>query len=149
MPIAGQRPGRLVSLDAFRGLTIALMLLVNNTALDTATPIQLTHAPWNGGIRLADLVFPWFLFCVGVAIPFASASFAKRGLPVWRYDLKALSRAVLLILLGCLIDSSLAKHPILDLGVLQIIGLAYLVGALLYELPSLRRGLLAALFLVA
>src|SRR5689334_7224895 len=61
--------GRLMSLDAFRGLAILGMLLVNNIALDTATPRQLTHAPWNGGIYFADLVFPWFVLIVGVAIP--------------------------------------------------------------------------------
>lgn len=141
------KPARLVSLDAFRGLTIALMLLVNNTALDTATPAQLMHAPWNAGVRLADLVFPWFLFCVGVAVPFSAASFRRKGLPVWRYDLKAIGRAAALVLLGCLIDSSLNKTPVFGLGVLQIIGLAYLVGAMLYDLPVSRRLILAGIFL--
>jgi len=46
-PKAVDRPKRLVSLDAFRGLTILGMLLVNNIALDTATPKHLTHAAWN------------------------------------------------------------------------------------------------------
>ncbi len=56
------------------------MLLVNNIALDTRTPAQLTHAPWNGGIRFADLIFPWFLLIVGVAIPYSAASAtAKRA----------------------------------------------------------------------
>jgi predicted acyltransferase len=125
------------------------MLLVNNTAVDTATPPQLTHAPWNGGIRMADLVFPWFLFCVGAAIPFASAAFHRKNLPAWRYDLKAATRAALLVLLGCLLDSSLAKRPILDLGVLQIIGLAYLVGALLYGIRISRRMLVVGVLLGA
>src|SRR5689334_14795538 len=44
---------RLVSLDAFRGLTIFGMLLVNNMALDTATPRELTHAGWNQGVHVA------------------------------------------------------------------------------------------------
>ena len=139
---------RLVSLDAFRGLTIVLMLLVNNIALDVFTPTELTHAPWNGGIRLADLVFPWFLFCVGTAIPFSSASFHRNGLPTWRYALKAVGRAASLIVLGCIVDSSIYKHFVLGLGVLQLIGLAYLVGALLYELPSWSRLTIAAAFLV-
>lgn len=139
---------RLVSLDAFRGFTIALMLLVNNTAVDTATPLQLTHAPWNRGIHLADLVFPWFLFCVGLAIPFSAASARRKKMPTWRYDIKILTRAVVLVALGCLIDSSLLKRPVFTLGVLQIIGLAYLVGALLYDLPMSRRLVVAMLLLL-
>ena len=139
---------RLQSLDAFRGLTIFGMLLVNNVALGGATPHQLLHAHWNAGIHLADLVFPWFLFIVGVAIPYASASHRKKGLPFWSYSVKALGRCVTLIFLGCLIDSALSKRALFDLDVLQLIGLAYLVGALLYELPRAARLGIAALFLV-
>jgi predicted acyltransferase len=140
---------RLQSLDAFRGLTILGMLLVNNVALDTATPRQLTHAPWNQGVTFADLVFPWFLLIVGIAIPYSAASVRAKGLPHWRYDLKVLGRAVTLVLLGCLIDSSMLKRPTFDLGVLQLIGLSYIVGALLYDLPLTRRLLVAAALLAA
>jgi len=86
-------------------LAILGMLLVNNIALDTATPRPLTHAPWNGGLYFADLVFPWFLLIVGVAIPYSAASALAKGLPSWRYDLKIVTRAATLVLLGCLIDS--------------------------------------------
>lgn len=142
-------PGqRLASLDAFRGLAILGMLLVNNVALDTATPRPLTHAPWNGGVYFADLVYPWFLLIVGVAIPYSAAAYRARGLPLWRYDLKIIARAAILVLLGCLLDSSQLKHPTFDLGVLQQIGLAYLVAAMLAELSTLRRVLIATAFLV-
>jgi predicted acyltransferase len=72
------RPPRLVSLDVFRGITIAAMLLVNNPGKGGAYP-ALIHAGeqgagWNGWTP-TDLIFPFFLFIVGVAIPF---SFAKR-----------------------------------------------------------------------
>jgi predicted acyltransferase len=130
---------RLVSLDAFRGLTVLGMLLVNNIALDTATPKQLTHADWNQGVQFADLVFPWFLLIVGAAIPFSDASSRAKG---WSWATRAgknLRRAIILVLLGCLIDSSIAKQPILDLGVLQVIGIAYLVAALAYPLPLIGR----------
>lgn len=143
------KPVRLLSLDAFRGLTILLMLLVNNMALDSFTPKHLTHAAWNGGANLADMVAPWFLFCVGVAIPFSAASFARSGKPAWQYDLKILRRGLLLVFLGCLIDSSLYNRPVFCLDVLQLIGLAYVVGALLYDLPFSRRMAIAALLLVA
>lgn len=139
---------RLLSLDAFRGFTILLMLLVNNIALDTFTPRHFTHAAWNQGLNLADFVAPWFLFCVGVAIPFSAASFKKTGEPIWKYDLKILRRGGLLILLGCLIDSSLYNGPVFCLDVLQLIGLAYIIGALLYDLPLFRRMTIAAFLLL-
>lgn len=143
-----QGRGRLVSLDAFRGLTILGMLLVNNVALDTATPKSLMHAPWNRGVTFADMVFPWFLFIVGVAIPYAAASARRRGLPAWKMDLKALGRCATLVLIGCLIDSSVVKRPVFDLGVLQLIGLSYFVAALLYDLSVLRRLIIAAVLLL-
>jgi predicted acyltransferase len=157
MPEAGDREplparaatGRLQSLDAFRGLTILGMLLVNNMALDTATPPQFNHAGWNQGVHFADLIYPWFLFIVGVAIPWSAAAARANALPEWRYVLKVLGRALTLILLGCLIDSSLAREPVFDLGVLQLIGIAYGIGALLCALPWERRLLAAALLLVA
>lgn len=138
---------RLVSLDAFRGFVILGMLLVNNVALDTATPPQLTHAQWNQGLHFADLVFPWFLLIVGVAIPYSLASQKAKGVPSWRIASRVLWRAVLLVLLGLLVDSSIAKKPVLGLGVLQLIGLAYLVGAALYWLPPKARLPVAALLL--
>lgn len=139
---------RLVSLDAFRGLTILGMLLVNNVALDEATPRQLTHAGWNQGLNFADLVFPWFLFIVGVAIPYSLASAKRHGLPLWKYDLRVLSRTLWLVGLGCFIDSAVNHALYFDLGVLQLIGLAYGASALLYELPVQRRLLLAGGLLV-
>jgi predicted acyltransferase len=142
-------PGRLVSLDAFRGLTILGMLLVNNVALDRDTPAQLTHAPWNGGVRLADLVFPWFLLIVGVAIPYAAASEQRKGRPGWRHDLRLAGRAAALFALGCLLESSVARRPVFALGVLQLIALAYFGGALLYDLPLRRRLSVAGGLLVA
>lgn len=143
------KPMRLLSLDAFRGLTILLMLLVNNIALDAFTPKHLTHAAWGAGVNLADFVAPWFLFCVGVAIPFSAASFTRSGKPAWQYDLRIFRRGLLLVFLGCLIDSSLYNGPVFCLDVLQIIGLAYVVGALLYDLPLSRRMTIAGLFLAS
>jgi predicted acyltransferase len=139
---------RLVSLDAFRGLAILGMLLVNNVALDQWTPRQLSHAGWNQGITFADLVFPWFLFIVGVSIPFSLASLARKAVPMWRQDLKILARALSLFALGCLVDSVLARRPIFALGVLQLIGLAYLVAAFMGHFPLSRRlGIAGALLL--
>ncbi|HEU4754639.1 MAG TPA: DUF5009 domain-containing protein, partial [Armatimonadota bacterium] len=133
---------------AFRGLTIAGMLLVNNMALGELTPDSLTHADWSGGITFADLVFPWFLFIVGVAIPWSAASRRRHGLSRGRYAWKVLGRTVTLVLLGWLLDSSIARAPVTGLGVLQLIGLAYCAGALLYDLPGSARAAIAAALLV-
>ena len=126
-----EKPGavgaRLLGLDALRGLTVLLMLLVNNAAMDTATPEQFTHAPF-GEVNLADLVFPWFLFCMGAAIPYS----LKAGVSLTRYLERTLQRSVLLFVFGLVLISSLAHTPIFALGVLQLIALAYLVAALLF-----------------
>ena len=126
---------RSLALDVFRGITVALMLLVNNVALDTATPVPLLHAPWGGGVRLADLVFPWFLFATGLSIPFAFSGLQRRkpGFASWAW--KVLQRACWLFALGCLVTSAVARSVTISLGVLQLIGLAYLVAALLQPLP--------------
>ncbi len=63
-------PERLRALDVFRGATIALMILVNNPGNWSKTYAPLLHAEWHG-CTPTDLVFPFFLFIVGVAIPFA------------------------------------------------------------------------------
>ncbi len=72
LPLANKAQ-RLVSLDVFRGLTIAAMILVNN--MGSPAYAMLDHAEWHGWTP-TDLIFPFFLFIVGVAIPF---SFARRS----------------------------------------------------------------------
>ena len=61
------KSNRLLSLDAFRGYTIALMIIVNDPGDWDNTFSTLLHAKWNG-ITLADFVFPFFIFIVGVSI---------------------------------------------------------------------------------
>ncbi len=122
--------GRLLSLDAFRGLTIAGMILVNNPGSWSHIYAPLRHAEWHGWTP-TDLIFPFFLFIVGVAIPF---SFGKRLL---RGDSRRellghiIRRSVVLFALGLF----MAAYPRFDLGnlrimgVLQRIGLVYLLAA--------------------
>ncbi|MEN6357049.1 MAG: DUF5009 domain-containing protein [Armatimonadota bacterium] len=141
--------GRFLALDALRGLSVFLMLLVNNFGVGPDTPKFLMHAQWSGGVRLADFVFPWFLYCVGVAIPFSVASARKRAVPVWRYDLRSVRRVILLIALGVLVSSA-AEHGLdFTLGTLALIGLSYAAGSLLYDLPAHRRAIIALLMLAA
>ncbi|MDZ7384848.1 MAG: DUF5009 domain-containing protein [candidate division KSB1 bacterium] len=140
---------RLVSLDALRGFTIAAMLMVNNTVHDQAYPSWFRHAPWGGRVTFCDLIFPWFLYCVGVAIPFSYGAFRAKGGTHLSYLTKAARRAGILVLLGIVLVSSTARRVVVGLDVLQLIGLAYLVGACAYALsPALRTGL-AVLLLAA
>ena len=69
---------RLISLDVFRGITIAGMTLVNNPGTWSTIYGPLKHAEWHG-ITPTDYIFPFFLFIVGVAIPIAFAKRMKDG----------------------------------------------------------------------
>ncbi|RYG38932.1 DUF5009 domain-containing protein [bacterium] len=148
-PEAAAKPARLASLDAFRGLTVLLMLLVNNVALGEKTPTQLMHAHWNAGATLTDLVFPWFLLCVGTAIPFSRRSAEKRGEGSLTILRRIVARSASMFALGVFLTSALAQKPIFSLGVLQLIALAYLVAAPFGGLSALWRGGTGLLMLAA
>lgn len=105
------KPARLASLDIFRGITIALMVLVNNPGSWGHIHGPLEHADWHGW-TMTDLVFPFFLFIVGVATPFSllkrSADVeATRGTLLGHIWLRALS----LMLLGWLLGGTGAPWP--------------------------------------
>lgn len=123
------RAPRLASLDALRGFTIVGMLMVNNPGADEAFPDQLRHAPWGQFVTFCDMIFPWFLFMVGVALPFSVAAFHKRnpGAGLSGLMAKAAQRAATLVFLGILIDCSVTKKITVGLNVLQLIGLAFLL----------------------
>lgn len=142
-------PVRLLSLDAFRGLVITGMLLVNNLIWNAATPRQLMHAPWGQGVTFTDMIFPWFMLAMGVAIPFSAASAAERGLTGWAYLRRVARRAALLVVLGWIVDSTVARRPVLAMGVLQLLGMTYFVCALAVRLPAWGRAMLAAGLLAA
>ena len=124
---------RLVSLDVFRGLTIAGMILVNNPGTWSAVYWPLTHADWHGWTP-TDLIFPFFLFAVGVSIALALAPRLERDEPRGRLLLRIVSRSVILVALGLF----LAGFPSFDFatiripGVLQRIAVCYLAAALLF-----------------
>ena len=71
---------RLISVDAFRGLTIAAMILVNNPASWSFVYPPLRHAEWHGWTP-TDLIFPFFLFIVGISIALSFSRRKEEGRP--------------------------------------------------------------------
>ena len=131
---AAPRPlaSRLVSLDVFRGLTIAGMILVNNNGDESAAYWPLKHSRWNGWTP-TDLVFPFFLFIVGVSMTFSFSSRLKRGESSRQLLAHAVRRSMILFALGVFLNGFPNQfHPaaIRIEGVLQRIALCYLLAAL-------------------
>jgi predicted acyltransferase len=128
---AGTRD-RLVSLDAFRGTAIAAMILVNNPGKWSKVYAPLRHAQWNGW-TLADCVFPFFLFIVGVAIVFSLGKRKETTDPGGTILLRILRRTCILFALGLFLnvfpgfDLSNLRIP----GVLQRIAICYLMTSLI------------------
>jgi len=118
---------RVKSLDTFRGITIALMIFVNDGA---GGYWFFEHATWNG-LQLADVVFPWFLWIMGVCIPMSMKSFQKRKVPKGVALIGILRRSLVLFLLGFFwntigwIDLEKLRIP----GVLQRFSITYFVVA--------------------
>jgi predicted acyltransferase len=134
-PVSGPAaPGRLVSLDVFRGITVAGMLLVNNPGTWSAIYPPLAHAEWHGWTP-TDLIFPFFLFIVGVSMAFSLLPLLERGEGRGGLLRKAAVRGAKLFALGLI----LAAFPFYDLdlahlripGVLQRIGVAFVAAAAL------------------
>lgn len=129
------KPKRIDALDAFRGLTIVGMIMVNYGG---AGYIFLEHSPWNG-IRLADFVFPFFIFSMGSSIGIATRSMVRKGLPLTSIMFKILKRSLILMALGLCLnskwlgdDEGLARLRLT--GVLQRFSISYFVVALIYSL---------------
>lgn len=143
---------RLLSLDVFRGLTVMAMTLVNNPGDWGHIYAPLEHAAWNG-CTLADLVFPFFLFIVGVSIVYALEKTKKQVTANHgSLMLKIVRRAAIIFGLGLFMglywywDFSRVRIP----GVLQRIALVYLLCALIYVKTGYRTQLgLLALALVS
>ncbi|WP_061219222.1 acyltransferase family protein [Leptospira weilii] len=126
-----QNKDRILSLDLFRGMTVIGMILVNNPGSWSYIYSPLKHAKWNG-CTPTDLVFPFFLFAVGISIPISL--YSKNGIDRSRIWVGICKRSVNLILLGLLLNFfgewSFAELRIP--GVLQRIGFVYWVVASLY-----------------
>ena len=140
---------RLTALDAFRGITIAAMIIVNNPGSWRYVYPLLRHAGWHGWTP-TDLIFPFFLFIVGVSLSFSlSRRIDEKGVGPSLY-LKIIRRSVLLFLLGLLLnfipnfDLSNLRVP----GVLQRIAICYFLAAWLYLKSSRKFQLGIAVFIL-
>ena len=150
---------RLLSLDVFRGLTVAGMLLVNDPGTWSAIYPPLEHAPWHGWTP-TDLIFPFFLFIVGITTTLSLDGRRARGDDEGEIRKQIFRRGALIFLVGFLLNGfpfftwsnvpGVADPTFLQrvvdrlhhwriMGVLQRIGLAYMFSALLTQGASLRR----------
>lgn len=136
---------RYVSLDVLRGLTVAFMIIVNNPGSWSRIFPPLRHAAWDG-CTPCDLVFPFFMFCVGTSMAFA---FAKYQSLTWQAAGKVFKRGALLYLVGLLLTAFPFYPSEMDpnltfwenwmnwagelrlVGVLPRIAMCYVVGSLL------------------
>ena len=122
--------GRITSLDAFRGFTLAAMLLVNNPGSWSHLYGPLAHAPWHGW-TFTDWVFPFFVFISGMAMPISLGRRLDAGQGRAPLLLRTARRALLLVTIGLLLNG----FPHFDMadwrvpGVLQRLGLCTLLSA--------------------
>ncbi len=126
---------RFLSLDLFRGFTVALMFVVNLPgAYDYIYP-ALDHADWHG-LTIADLVFPWFLLCVGAAVPLAMDARRAKGMSRGALARQIIWRSFLLFMIGIFLGWILRPRFTLDeiriAGVLQRIAIVYCITGLIY-----------------
>jgi predicted acyltransferase len=154
--VAAPGSARLMSLDVFRGATIASMMLVNNPGSWGAVYQQLDHAEWNGW-TFTDLIFPFFLWIVGVAVPLSTQKRLEAGACRSNLWLHAVRRAAILFGLGLflaffsfLINGSYGQlggfgpwlsevcGTIRIPGVLQRIAVCYLIATTIYLTTKLR-----------
>jgi predicted acyltransferase len=132
---AAARPPRMVSLDVFRGATIAAMILVNDPGSWSHVYAPLDHAEWNGWTP-TDLIFPFFLFIVGVSLTLSFASRIARGVSRGKLAIHVVRRSALIFAIGLFLNGfpEFDLSSIRIMGVLQRIALCYLVAGLLYLL---------------
>jgi predicted acyltransferase len=129
----GSATQRLVSLDVFRGITIAGMVLVNNPGTWAHIYWPLQHAAWHGWTP-TDLVFPFFLFIVGVAITLAFGTRAEAGTSKRDLYLKVIKRTLIIFGLGLFLNA----FPYFDFselripGVLQRIAVCYFLASIIF-----------------
>lgn len=142
--------GRLTSLDAFRGLTIALMIVVNSNGGTGNVFAPLSHTAWNGW-TFADTIFPSFLFIVGVSLVFSFSRHEEKRKSDFTLVARVLRRTIVLFALGLFVNT----FPTFDLstiripGVLQRIALCYFFASLIVLKAGLKGRILWLIGLLA
>ena len=128
---------RLLSLDVFRGLTIAGMIIVNTPGNNEAYK-QLDHSEWNG-CTMTDLVFPFFLFIAGVSLVFSLSKRMEKG-TTQGLVAQIIKRTAVIYALGMVLNAIPNYHPstIRILGVLQRIAICYGVTSILFIKTSVK-----------
>ncbi len=124
---------RLVSLDVFRGLTIAGMILVNSPGTWDYVYPALRHSKWNG-CTPTDIIFPFFMFIVGVALTYSLSKKIEQNDSQHKIILQIVRRSIIIFLLGIFLNG----FPFFNLstlripGVLQRIAIAYLISSIIF-----------------
>ncbi len=150
--VVKRKAERFLSLDVFRGLTIALMILVNTPGTGAKIYGYLIHAQWFG-FTLADLVFPSFLFAVGNSMSFSMVKMKQApAKDVW---IKIIKRTIIIFLLGYLMywfpffkigeSGGMMLKPISEtriMGVLQRIALCYFFASVIFYYLSEKAALI-------
>jgi predicted acyltransferase len=143
---------RLTSVDIFRGLMVAGMILVDNPGSDDLAYGPIKHAEWNGW-TMADFIFPSFVFLVGVSMAFSFPVRMQRGESRGRIFLHAIKRSLILIAVGLFVNASpiigVDWHTYRIYGVTQRIALCYLAAAILLLWSNWRGQLIALIACLA
>lgn len=140
------KPERLMSLDVFRGMTIAAMILVNNGAGRSYGPLN--HAEWHGWTH-TDLIFPFFLFIAGVSMSYSFRARLARGDSKRELLTHTFKRGAIIIALGVFLTAfpwffEWQRWQNLRIpGVLVRIGFCYAIAGLIYLYLSKRQRLVA------
>lgn len=146
---------RLMSLDAFRGFTIAGMILVNNPGSWEHIYPQLEHAEWSGW-TFTDWIFPFFLWIVGVAMTFSFAARTSRGDSSKKLIINVARRSSIIFLLGLLLAGfpfgllwhhNFSLSTLRIMGVLQRIAICYLISSIIYLYTNTRGQIISILIL--
>lgn len=137
-------PTRLFSLDALRGFDMFWIMggeeIFHGMAKATGSPFwgaianQFTHPDWNG-FHLYDLIFPLFLFMAGVSTPFSVGRELEKGKTKQQLLFRVIKRALILVLLGLVVNNGLKIMPISQIrfpSVLGRIGIAYMFANIIY-----------------
>ncbi|MFC2137286.1 acyltransferase family protein [Bacteroidota bacterium] len=123
---------RIISLDVFRGFTIIGMIIVNSPGSWSYIYPPLRHAEWDG-LTITDLVFPFFLFIVGVSLVLSYTKKIEKGIPKKELVWKATKRALIIFCLGIILNLISYQFKELRLmGVLQRIAVVFYICTFLF-----------------